>query len=71
MVIRPGERIPTDGIVVNGLSSVDEAAVTGESIPVDKKKDDQVIGATINKSGLLKVKATKIGQDTVLSRLLH
>ncbi|MGB7662647.1 MAG: heavy metal translocating P-type ATPase [Nitrososphaeraceae archaeon] len=70
MVIRPGERIPTDGIVVNGLSSVDEAAVTGESIPVDKKKDDQVIGATINKSGLLKVKATKIGQDTVLSQII-
>ena len=70
MVIRPGERIPTDGIVVNGLSSVDEAAVTGESIPVDKKKDDQVIGTTINKSGLLKVKATKIGQDTVLSQII-
>jgi P-type Cu+ transporter len=70
MVIRPGERIPTDGIVVNGLSSVDEAAVTGESIPIDKKKDDQVIGATINKSGLLKVKATKIGQDTVLSQII-
>jgi P-type Cu+ transporter len=70
MVIRPGERIPTDGIVINGLSSVDEAAVTGESIPVDKKKDDQVIGATINKSGLLKVKATKVGQDTVLSQII-
>jgi Cu+-exporting ATPase len=70
MLIRPGERIPTDGIVINGLSAVDEAAVTGESIPIDKKKDDQVIGATINKSGLLKVKATKVGQDTVLSQII-
>ena len=70
MIIRPGERIPTDGIVINGSSSVDESAVTGESIPVDKKKDDEVIGATINKSGLLKVKATKVGQDTVLSQII-
>jgi Cu+-exporting ATPase len=70
MVIRPGERIPTDGIVVDGLSSVDESAVTGESIPVDKKKNDQVIGATINKSGLLRVKATKVGHDTVLSQII-
>lgn len=70
MVIRPGEIIPTDGIVVDGFSSVDESAVTGESIPVDKKKNDQVIGATINKSGLLRVKATKVGQDTVLSQII-
>ncbi|MPZ05969.1 MAG: heavy metal translocating P-type ATPase [Nitrososphaeraceae archaeon] len=70
MIIRPGERIPTDGIVVDGLSSVDESAVTGESIPVDKKKNDQVIGATINKSGLLRVKVTKVGQDTVLSQII-
>src|SRR5919112_5325531 len=70
MVIRPGERIPTDGIVIEGLSSIDESAVTGESIPVDKKKGDEVIGATINKSGLLKVKATKVGQDTVLSQII-
>ncbi|HEX2067446.1 MAG TPA: heavy metal translocating P-type ATPase [Nitrososphaeraceae archaeon] len=70
MVIRPGERIPTDGIVIEGSSSVDESAITGESIPVDKKKGDEVIGATINKSGLLKVKATKIGQDTVLSQII-
>src|ERR687890_216031 len=70
MVIRPGERIPTDGIVIEGSSSIDESAVTGESIPVDKKKGDEVIGATINKSGLLKVKATKVGQDTVLSQII-
>src|SRR6187200_2374626 len=70
MVIRPGERIPTDGIVIEGSSSIDESAMTGESIPVDKKKEDQVIGGTINKSGLLKVRATKIGQDTVLSQII-
>ena len=70
MVIRPGERIPTDGIVIEGSSSIDESAITGESIPVDKKKEDQVIGGTINKSGLLKVRATKIGQDTVLSQII-
>jgi Cu+-exporting ATPase len=70
LVIRPGERIPTDGIVIEGSSSIDESAVTGESIPVDKKKEDEVIGATINKSGLLKVKATKVGQDTVLSQII-
>src|ERR687895_346936 len=70
MVIRPGERIPTDGIVIEGSSSIDESAITGESIPVDKKDGNEVIGATINKSGLLKVKATKIGQDTVLSQII-
>ncbi|HZD35309.1 MAG TPA: heavy metal translocating P-type ATPase [Nitrososphaeraceae archaeon] len=70
MVIRPGERIPTDGIVIDGSSSIDESAVTGESIPVDKKKDDDVIGATINESGLLRVRATKVGQDTVLSQII-
>jgi Cu+-exporting ATPase len=70
MVIRPGERIPTDGIVIEGNSSLDESAITGESIPVDKIKGDEVIGATINKNGLLKVKATKVGQDTVLSQII-
>ena len=70
MIIRPGESIPTDGIVIKGSSSVDESSVTGESIPVDKKRGDEVIGVTINKSGLLKVKATKVGQDTVLSQII-
>ena len=70
MIIRPGERIPTDGTVIDGSSSIDESAISGESIPVDKKKGDDVIGATINKSGLLKVKAIKIGQDTVLSQII-
>lgn len=70
MIIRPGERIPTDGIIVEGSSSLDESALTGESIPIDKTKGDAVIGATINKNGLLKVKATKVGQDTVLSQII-
>ncbi|MGD9532262.1 MAG: heavy metal translocating P-type ATPase [Candidatus Nitrosocosmicus sp.] len=70
MIIKPGERVPTDGIVVDGFSSVDESAITGESIPVDKVKGDQVIGATINKNGLLKVTASKVGQDTVLSQII-
>ena len=70
MVIRPGERVPTDGLVIEGNSSVDESALTGESIPVDKTKGEEVIGATINKNGLLKVKATKVGQDTVLSQII-
>ena len=70
LIIRPGERIPTDGVIIEGFSSIDESAITGESIPVDKSKGDEVIGATINKSGLLKVKATKVGQDTVLSQII-
>lgn len=70
MIIRPGERVPTDGTIIDGSSSIDESAITGESIPVDKIKGDEVIGATINKNGLLKVRATKIGQDTVLSQII-
>jgi Cu+-exporting ATPase len=70
LVIRPGERVPTDGVVIEGTSSIDESAITGESIPVDKSKESEVIGATINRSGLLKVRATKVGQDTVLSQII-
>ncbi|NOJ28668.1 MAG: heavy metal translocating P-type ATPase [Nitrososphaeraceae archaeon] len=70
MVIRPGERIPTDGLIIEGNSSVDESSLTGESIPVDKKKGDEVIGATINKTSLIKVKATKVGKDTVISQII-
>jgi P-type Cu+ transporter len=70
IIVRPGERIPTDGKIIDGFSSIDESAITGESIPVDKKKGSEVIGGTINKSGLLKIKATKVGQDTVLSQII-
>ncbi len=70
MIIRPGEKIPTDGIIVEGQSSVDESMATGESMPVNKKGGDEVIGATVNQRGLLKVKATKVGQDTFLSQVI-
>jgi Cu+-exporting ATPase len=70
VVVRPGEKIPVDGIVTEGYSAVDEKVVTGESIPVDKKKGDEVIGATINKSGMLKFKATKVGGETVLAQII-
>ena len=70
MIVRPGEKIPTDGEVVDGESSVDESIATGESMPVDKTQGDEVIGATINKNGMLKVKATKVGRDTFLSQVI-
>ena len=70
LVIRPGERVPVDGLVIDGASAIDESAITGESIPVDKSKGSEVIGATINQSGLLTVRATKVGQDTVLSQII-
>ncbi len=70
IVVRPGERIPVDGIVWEGYSSVDQSVVTGESIPVEKKAGDEVIGASINKTGLLKVRATKVGADTALSQIV-
>ncbi len=71
LIVRPGESIPTDGIIIEGASTLDESTVTGESMPVDKTKDDEVIGATINKTGLLKIRATKVGQDTVLSQIIN
>jgi Cu+-exporting ATPase len=70
LVVRPGESIPTDGIITEGFSTLDESAITGESTPIDKSTGDEVIGGTINKTGLLKIKATKIGQDTVLSQIV-
>ncbi|MFA5577623.1 MAG: copper-translocating P-type ATPase [Tissierellaceae bacterium] len=70
IVVRPGEKIPLDGIIVEGNSAVDESMITGESIPIDKTVEDQVIGATINKYGSFKFQATKIGKDTVLSQII-
>lgn len=70
MVIRPGEKVPTDGIVVDGKGLLDESMATGESMPVKRTKGDEVIGATINKQGLLKVEVTKIGKDTFLSQVI-
>jgi len=70
MVIKPGEKIPTDGTILEGKSMIDESIATGESMPVKKNVGDTVIGATINKDGLLKVEVTKIGQDTFLSQVI-
>lgn len=68
--VRPGEKIPVDGIIVEGESSIDESMLTGESIPVDKAKGDTVVGATINKSGTFTYKATKVGSDTMLAQII-
>ena len=71
MVVRPGEKIPTDGVVLNGNSSVDESLLTGESMPVGKKPGSQVVGATLNKQGVLKIAATKVGADTALAHIIR
>lgn len=71
MVVRPGEKIPTDGIIVEGESSVDESMATGESMPVQKKPGDEVIGATVNQEGLLKIKATRVGKDTFIAQVIR
>jgi len=70
MIVRPGAKIPTDGLVIEGESGVDESMATGESMPVQKKPGDNVIGATLNQRGLLKIKATKIGKDTFLAQVI-
>ncbi|MFE4351605.1 heavy metal translocating P-type ATPase [Peribacillus butanolivorans] len=70
VLVKPGEKIPVDGEVVEGNSAVDESMLTGESIPVDKSMGDTVIGSTLNKNGFLKMKATKIGRDTALSQII-
>lgn len=70
VLVKPGERIPVDGVVVDGHSSVDESIVTGESIPVEKKDGDEVIGATVNKAGALRFKATRVGKDTTLAQII-
>jgi Cu+-exporting ATPase len=71
LVVRPGEKIPTDGEVIRGYSSVDESLATGESMPVEKKEGDKVIGATINKEGMLRVRATGVGEDTFLAHVIR
>ena len=71
IIVKPGEKIPVDGVIIEGNSSVDEGMVTGESMPVEKNKGDNVIGATINKHGSFKFKATKIGANTTLARIIN
>jgi Cu+-exporting ATPase len=71
VLVRPGEKIPVDGVVVEGHSSVDESMLTGESMPVEKKAGDPVIGATLNKLSFFKFEATKVGKETALSQIIH
>ena len=71
MKVRPGEKIPTDGVVVDGQSAVDESMVTGESVPVEKSEDDQVVGSTINENGVLLVEATNVGEDTAIQQIVQ
>ena len=71
MKVRPGEQIPTDGVVVEGQSAVDESMVTGESVPVEKAEGDEVVGSTINENGLLIVEATRVGADTAIQQIVR
>ncbi|MGV8171212.1 MAG: heavy metal translocating P-type ATPase [Candidatus Woesearchaeota archaeon] len=71
VLVKPGEKIPVDGIIIDGISSIDESMVTGESIPIEKNKGDAVIGGTINKHGALNFKATKVGENTTLANIIR
>ncbi len=71
VVVRPGEKVPVDGVIIEGNSTLDESMLTGESLPVDKKAGDQVVGATLNKFGTFKFTATKVGKDTVLAQIVR
>ncbi len=71
VIVKPGEKIPVDGIIIEGTTSVDESMLTGESIPVEKKTGDSIIGASINKNGYVKYKATKVGDDTTLAQIIR
>jgi len=70
LLVKPGEKIPVDGIVLSGISTVDESMITGESLPVDKKRDDMVVGATVNGNSVLTIRAEKVGKDTALANIV-
>ncbi|MCY7706272.1 heavy metal translocating P-type ATPase [Bacillus safensis] len=69
--VKPGEKVPVDGEIIEGTTAIDESMITGESLPVDKTEGDMVIGATINKNGFIKIKATKVGKETALSQIIR
>ena len=71
IVVRPGEKVPVDGIIAEGFSTLDESMLTGESLPVDKKAGDMVVGSTINKFGTFNLRATRVGKDTALAQIIH
>ena len=71
VIVRPGEKIPVDGVILEGQSAIDESMITGESLPVDKQPGDEVIGATLNKQGLIKFQATKVGRETALAQIIR
>ncbi|VVB76164.1 putative copper-exporting P-type ATPase A [Candidatus Tiddalikarchaeum anstoanum] len=71
IIIKPGQKLPVDGVIIDGYSSIDESMITGESLPIDKKKGDSVIGGTINKSGTFTFKAVKIGSETLLNQIVR
>lgn len=71
VLVRPGEKIPVDGLIIDGESSIDESVITGESVPVDKRAGDRVIGASINKTGAFTFRTTKVGKDTVLAHIIE
>ena len=71
VIVRPGEKIPVDGVIIAGHSTVDESMVTGESIPIEKRTGDEVIGATINKMGSFRFRATRVGQETFLAQIVQ
>jgi Cu+-exporting ATPase len=71
VIVRPGEKIPVDGVVIEGRSAIDESMLTGESLPIEKGPGDQVIGASLNRTGLFRFETTRVGKDTALAQIIR